>query len=287
MAWYGDILILLPQFPERFGEADEGAVFGLYKQDILDYLDGIETKPLRPFTIPIEMKAVKSQIQGYEGFESIAFSGETVYLTIEASPRAMMGYVIMGNIQQKPLEIHLDPAKLVNVTPQARLPNLSDEALLVYQGLIYTFYEANGKKANPSPIAHRFNLDLQPQGTVPFPTIEYRLSDASPPDDNGQFWVVNDYFPVDMFNLRPQLDPLVMKYGEGPSHRDNWTVERLALLQITPQGIRLADRPPVQLSLWDTYTNRNWEAIALLDDRGFLLATDMIPGTILGFVPLE
>jgi len=30
---------------------------------------------------------------------------------------------------------------------------------------------------------------------------------------------------------------------------------------------------------------RNWEGIVRLDNRGFLLATDKFPTTILGFVP--
>jgi hypothetical protein len=30
---------------------------------------------------------------------------------------------------------------------------------------------------------------------------------------------------------------------------------------------------------------RNWEGLVRLDDRGFLLVTDLFPGTILGFVP--
>ena len=39
LAWIRDILVLLPQYPERFGSG-EGVLFAISKQTILDYLDG-------------------------------------------------------------------------------------------------------------------------------------------------------------------------------------------------------------------------------------------------------
>jgi hypothetical protein len=57
---------------------------------------------------------------------------------------------------------------------------------------------------------------------------------------------------------------------------------------LTHEGIALADRPPLQLALSDDLLGmigRNWEGLARLDPRGFLLVTDTFPGTILAFVP--
>ena len=38
MAWYGDNLILLPQYPDRFPSERDGCVFSISKKKILGYL---------------------------------------------------------------------------------------------------------------------------------------------------------------------------------------------------------------------------------------------------------
>ncbi len=52
MAWYGDTLVILPQYPERiFPQTGAASVFALSKQDILDYLSGSLIGPLTPFRL--------------------------------------------------------------------------------------------------------------------------------------------------------------------------------------------------------------------------------------------
>ena len=69
MAWYGDTLILLPQFPERFANQ----IFGLSKAAIADYLLGRDVLPLEPQIIYLDDQEVQQQITGAEGYEAIAF----------------------------------------------------------------------------------------------------------------------------------------------------------------------------------------------------------------------
>ena len=45
------------------------------------------------------------------------------------------------------------------------------------------------------------------------------------------------------------------------------------------------DAPPLQLQLRGDGKARNWEALAVLEGRGLLVATDTYPETVLGFVP--
>lgn len=284
MAWFGDTLILLPQYPERFGEMDKGAVFALKKTAIVDFLIDHSASPLEPFSIPFDDGGLNKEIHGFEGFEAIAFMGEKVYLTIEASPDKMKGYIVSGSIQKDLSGIRLDPATLIEIPLPAVLNNVSDESVLIYKDSIFTLFEANGKKINPSPAAPEFSLSLQPLGMLPFPNIEYRITDATPPDQNGNFWAINYYFPPDEMKLKPQGDLLAELYGLGMTHRENLTVERLVQFHITKDKIQLTDIPPVQLRLEGDIAPRNWEAIALLDRGGFLIATDKFPHTILGFV---
>lgn len=281
MAWYNDTLILLPQYPGRLGEGD-GAVFGLHHSDIIDYLDGNKTSPLEPFPIPVYAPGLEN-IQGFEGFEAIAFSSEVVFLTIEAKPDEMLAYLVTGEIASDLSELRLDVNNLAKIQPGAAIPNMSDEAVLIYGGQVITIYEANGFNVNPRPQVHCFDFSLQPLGTIPFPTIEYRITDAAPPNADGYFWAINYFFTGDT-KLAPAHDPLANRFGEGTTHSQSDIVERLVEFRYSSEGITLTDSPPIQLQLLEEDEARNWEALAPLDGRGFLLATDKYPQTILGFV---
>ena len=283
LGWYGDSLILLPQYPERFAGGAEGALFALPRQQIEDFLNGKLAGPLEPQPVPFDMAGIETQVPGFEGFEAIAFDDDRMYLTIEASPgSAMMGYVVAGTMAPDLSAARLDPATLTPNQPQARRDNTSDEALLISGDQILTFFEANGAAVNPAPHATRFNLELQPGNPLPLAALEYRLTDTTAPDAQGRFWAINYFFPGDE-DLDAANDPLAAG-GEGPTHASSEIVERLVEFQITPEDVRLSDTAPIWLQLRSDGEARNWEGLAVLPGQGFLLATDKFPATILGFV---
>jgi hypothetical protein len=160
---------------------------------------------------------------------------------------------------------------------------MSDESLIVFGNRVITLYEANGKNINTSPQAHTFDSALQSRESLAFPNIEYRITDATSTDEFGRFWAINYFYPGDK-KLQPAQDSIITQFGKGSSHSQNTTVERLVQFQFSYEGILLADTPPIQLQLIDDQNARNWEAIARLDDKGFLLATDKYPETIFAFV---
>lgn len=281
MAWYNDTLILLPQYPSRFRTAD-GVLFGIKKADILAFLDGSISEPLLPTEIPLIAPQVE-RIDGFEGFEAIAFSGDQVYLTIEAKPSLMMGYLIMGSINPSLKELHLDLDSLKEIPPQSQIDNMTYEALLVTSNSVLSFFEANGLQNNPSPYAQAFTLAGEHLQSIPMDHLEYRLTDVTPLDSDNHFWGINYFFPGDT-KLTPKDDPLAIKHGEGPSHAASIAVERLIQFHYSTDGIAITDTPPIQLQLLPDDEARNWEALARLDQRGFLLATDKFPHTILAFV---
>jgi hypothetical protein len=281
MAWYGDNLILLPQYPSRFGSS-EGAIFSLAKEDLLAFLDGIQTGPLSPIEIPFIAPDL-DQIEGFQGFEAIAFSGDQVFLTIEARPDKMMGYLIVGTITPNLSAVYLDPATLTEIPPQVQIDNMTDEALLVTPDGVFSFFEANGVKNNLSPIVHIFSLDGKSLSTAPMVNLEYRLTDVTPLDNTNSFWGINYFFPGDT-KLIPDVDPLTVRYDEGSTHSASTAVERLVQFQYSQDGITITNTPPIQLQLLPDDEARNWEALAYLDQRGFLIATDKFPETILAFV---
>jgi hypothetical protein len=284
LAWYGDHLIMLPQYPGRMGRGGSGALFALPRSEIEAVLDGTSSGPLEPVAIPFEAGDLARQIEGFEGFEAIAFRGENAYLTIEASPGGgMKGYLVGGTIAPDLSTLTLDTTNVTEIELQAGLANKSDETLLVTDEELLTLYEANGAGVNEGPVAHRFGLDLAPTGSLPLANVEYRVTDATTLDGEGRFWAINYFFPGEP-ELLAEVDPLAQRYGQGPTHARSEPVERLLELQLTEAGIDLVDRPPLQLELLPDEA-RNWEGLVRLEGRGFLLMTDKFPETILGFVP--
>ena len=288
LAWYGDHLILLPQYPDFANGEWDGAIYALPKANLLAYLAGAWPAPLEPVPIPFIAPGLAERIAGFEGYEAIAFLGDQVFLTVEADPPGgMRAYLVSGRIAPDLSAVTLDTATLAEIPAQSPVGNMSDEALVVVGDRLVSIYEANGAAINPSPVAYLFGTDLAPVGTVPFPQIEYRITDATALDAKGRFWAMNYFFPGDI-ELWPETDPLAERYGQNPIQKEPRAVERLVEFQYTESGIRLADRAPIQLGLSDGLLGglgRNWEGLARLDDSGFLLVTDLFPGTILGFVP--
>ncbi|MGW8251905.1 MAG: hypothetical protein ACWGO1_14785, partial [Anaerolineales bacterium] len=258
----------------------------LEKTDILAYLDGNLPGPLQPRPIPFIANDLPDLIPGYEGFEAIAFSDDRLYVTIEASDEQMMSYLVAGFVGGDLEYLSLDPGSRVPIPAQTGIPNLSDESIVVFGSRLVTIYEANGVIVNPSPAAHLFDSSPSLLDQLSFPNIEYRLTDATRVDDFGRFWMPNTFFIGDI-QLLPLEDPITQQYGSGETHSSSLVIERLLEFQFSEQGIVRSDTPPLQLELAEDDQTRNWEAIARLDDQGFILATDEHPRTIFAFVSLK
>jgi hypothetical protein len=311
LAWYHDsldnkdYLILLPQNRGMFATATGGLLFALPKEDLEGYLAGTRKDSLRPMPIRLEAPGLKERTKHFGGYEAIAFAGQQAFLTVEAGEGGeMRGYVVTGQMPQGLSSraggavLQIDTSRMPVVYPRAPLNNMAEEALLVAGGRVVTFYEANGKWLNvknaaAAPVAHTFSPDLTPGATVPMPPLEYRITDATEPDEQNRFWVLNYFFAGEsklFFPRRADLgsllrqEPLVAKYGQGASHASARWVERLVELQYTAAGITLTQTPPVQLQLGAA--PRNWEGVVRWGKNGFVLVTDMFPKptTILGVV---
>lgn len=281
MAWMGDTLVLLPQYPEKNGD-QRVVLYTIPKQSILDYLDGKFTTPISPGTIDLIMPNFKETIVDYEGFESIVFRERNVYLTIESGKGGhMTGFLVSGKVSVDNKEINLDPSILVTIPPPIQLDNRSFEALIINNNKIFTFFEANGIDVNPEPVAYVFDLNLNPLGTVPFPHLEYRVTDASTEND-GSVWVINQASSNDV-DIFPENNPLATKSAQDNTGSSDY-VEQIVKLHLGDKGFELANTPPIQIKLDSSH--RNWEGLVLIENRGFLIVTDKSPDTLLGFVPM-
>ncbi|MGB7096490.1 MAG: hypothetical protein WBD62_17730 [Anaerolineales bacterium] len=285
MAWYGDKLIILPQYPRKYiSTLGSASLFALSKKEILDYLAGSHQGALETTQIPVYNSDVAAQIPGYEGFEAIAFNGDQVYLTIEANYQgAMQGYLIQGIFLPGENSITLDPETLIQIPTPVQIFNAAYETLFIADKQVITLFEANGKGLNSEPNAFVKVGTSQEFTSLDLFNIEYRLTDATDLDSEGRFWVLNVFVPIE-FWFYSNSDPIIDQYGQGSTHAANIHVERLLELKYNDGQISLSGNPPIQIELIDDANPRNWEALVRIDDLGFLAMTDTYPGTILGFI---
>jgi hypothetical protein len=283
LAWYGENLIILPQYPNTFHDKGDGALYYLPKEELGLYLAGARGAPLAPRTIELIAPGLTDKIKNYQGFESIGFSGDKAFFTIKAGEgKDMHSYLISGTINPDLSTLTLDTTKMAEIPAQAKSANRSDEAMLVLEDRILTFYEANGEKIVSDPVAHVFDFDLKPMGTVPMANLEYRLTDTALMTGNI-FWGINSFSPTDK-DIKPKEDPITDRYGSGDTHIKYPQVERLISFQYTDSGVTIMNTRPILLSLIED--PRNWEGMVYMEKRGFLVITDKSPSTILALVPI-
>lgn len=284
LAWYGEYLIMLPQFPDFNTDIGDGFVYALPKAEIADFLGGRSIDALEPQQIPFVAPGLRSNIAGYEGYEAIAFAGDVFYVTIESEAAdGMLGYLAKGTIAPDLEALTLDPASPVAIAPQTDIENMSEESLFVAGQAVGTIYELNGTGVNDSPVVHLFDPGLTPIGTSGFPNVDFRITDTTELDQQDRFWAINYFFPVGenwLQALELENDNID---DDGP--RRQWVgMGRLIELQYSQAGISLTDSSPIQLELLLSDVH-NWEGLARFDEKGFLIVSDENPDTVLGFVP--
>ena len=300
LAWHGSDLLLLPQHPFRMANAPEqGRLFTLPRAQIEAFLSGRRDAPLRPRPLVLKAPELKERSPTYEGCEALAVRPDgRAYLAIEAVSDAdtgvMRGYLFAGAIRGDTLR--LNTRRRARLAPQTGAHNIAYEALVARPsgGGVAALYEANGRNVNARPRAKLFSPVLERRRALPFPPLEYRLTDATAPDDNGRFWVSNYFFPGERDKLNPPpLDSLPDRSASrSSSSASPRPVERLVEFHFADDRRRIerTSAPPLRLSLRPG-TPRNWEGLVRLESdargSGFLLVTDQYPDTLLGFVAAE
>ena len=147
-------------------------------------------------------------------------------------------------------------------------------------------YEANGLNLQQDVQQVVFSPSSGKISFIDFTNIEYRITDATKIDKNSKFWSINYFWPGDEKKLTPGQDKILNNVKQGRSHSKSNQVERLIEFKIKTSGISISDTEPIQLVL-EPDVSRNWEALARLDNKGLLIATDKYPKMILAYVAFE
>jgi hypothetical protein len=289
LTWYKDQLILLPQYPGRFSSNNFSSIFRIPKEEIIKYLDQSSTSSqLSPIKIEFNAKEIPDRLPGFQGYESIVFVENKVYLTIEINLEgSMQALLVEGSISDNMERIELDESSLYLLPMPLQIKNYAYESMIHVEGKLLIFYEANGSNLTDAPQMIEVNLKNGESSVVPFLNLEYRITDVTASDKDGFFLVLNYYWPGDFKILKPALDQLAGRSDPGLRFSKDKPVERLVEMQYLNDKIKLGDSVPIQLQPAVNGDSRNWEGIVRLDNRGFILATDKHPQTILAFLPYE
>ena len=279
LAWYGDYLILMPQY---INKKAPGFYF-LSKKKINEWLDGDRSKALKPGKIDLIIPNYDNVIGGYQGFEGLCFSGNKVYLLMESKNDGVMSsYIVAGAMDFKKKRLEIEQGKIEQITPPKNINNMGYESILKHKYRLLVLFEANGININPNANAEYYTTSLKHKESVSFPNVEYRITDVTDIDGKGRFWALNYFWPGEKEMLDPGKDLIIKNYEEGKTHQQYEHVERLVEYKIRSNQISRTDSPPIQLVLDET--SRNWEGLVRLDKKGFLMIVDEHPRTILSFV---
>jgi hypothetical protein len=262
MAWHGNELLVLPQY---------GGKVGLLPRDVVNKaVDAVSRgqtpKALEPTTIDILPKNFEQHFHGFQGFEAVAVAKGKLYFLVEAKVAGrMVGYLVAGERTSKGVELDL---KKIRTLPVATTQNnLGYEALSVVGERLVAMPELNGRYTNPISRAKVFDLDLNELPSARMPVVDYRVTDATDANADGEFWVSNYNHPGE----------------EGMPAAPG--IERLVPLKATSKGIvTFGDALDITENIPG---GRNWEAVVPFEKKGFLLMTDMYPHTLLGFVATD
>jgi len=178
LAWHGDTLVVLPQYPSRAAGEDTHQLYGLPRSALRKAVADSPAAPLDPTPIPLNAPSLSERATAYEGCEAVAFDDRRVYLVIEgnAEDNGMEGHLLRGRAAPGLRRVRVPGTEDRHLPQQARLPNMSYESLVLRGDTVITIFEANGARVNATPRAYRFGSTLQPLGGSRFP----RWNTASP-----------------------------------------------------------------------------------------------------------
>lgn len=274
MDWYRDYLYLIPENLNNF-------IYVIPKFDIDNYVLSKNPLPIVPKKVDFTTPNYKSIINGFDGFEAIAFHNESVFLAIEAKENNnMKGFISWGTYNSLNHEIFIPEKNLIEVETPIQIDNMSYESILISRNNLIMLYEANGINLQKIPKHKKLSTIDFSISTISSINIEYRITDATKIDSNGKFWCINYLWPGDIVKLKSHEKIYLDDIRENNELKQ---VERILEFELKNEKILLTNSEPVNFQL-ESNISRNWEGIVRYDKNSFLIVTDKYPRMILGLV---
>lgn len=275
MDWYKEQLYLLP-------ENATDHLFIISKIQIKEYFLSNNPKAIIPKKIKLISPNYQSLIEGFDGFEAIAFKDDNVILSIEVKTKEnnMTGYIAWGTCNSSTNELYFEKQSLKEVTTPIQIKNMAFESIVVHKNNAILLYEANGINLQKNVEHSKVSLDDYSLSKIDGFNIEYRITDATTLDSDNKFWCINYFWPGEKDKLKPGKDIYLEK---GSSNHSLESIERIIELEIKDEMISMSSSEPIQL-FSKSDASRNWEGIVRYEKDSFLIVTDKYPRMILGLV---
>lgn len=210
---------------------------------------------------PIEAQSVaveaEPELDGFDGLEAAAVHGDEIYLLIEerfGKARLAHGDITTAEGQ---LKITLRP-ETIPLEPRNARPNLTCEALCMGDGNLWVFEEVSCASGDLPARA----FEVFEGRHLSFAAINDRITDATPLDSAGRFWIT-------AYEYRNE-------FGCDPP--DPRSPERIIELQYADGGIKATGRAiDLNTGRPKDAPARNWEGIARWDNHHLLIINDDRP----------
>lgn len=274
LTWYNDNLIILPQFPHKWDNEFDGAIYFIPKESIESYLRGENRNPIKGEKISFIADGLDEIGKRWgSGYEAITFVGDTCYVSIESVKSGeSTSFIVKGKINFKEKIITLNSDSKIELKSQTGIHNMGEETIVANNGSVFSIHEANGENVNKSPTAIKLSGSLNVEEKIPFPNVEYRITDATSVDLIGKFFAINYFYPGEFEKLKPNL---------SEEEKDK-AIEQILEFQILDDKIIRTTKSPIVISKGKNEKGSNWEGIVKFND-GFLIITDMFPETVLAY----
>lgn len=274
MDWHQGLLFLIPENLNNY-------IYAIPKTEIDEYFLSTNPPSIIPKKIKFNCPNYNDLIEGFEGFEAIAFSKGKVFLLIEAnSNNYMKGFIVWGTFNYEAETIFISKSNLLEVDTPIQIDNMSYESIVVDGDNLILLYEANGINLQKVPEHLVFSIDDFSISKINSINIEYRITDATKIDSDGRFWCINYLWPGDKIRLKPHKE---IYFNDIQLNKNFKQVERLIELELKDKKILLSKNQHIKFRL-DTDVSRNWEGVVRYNNDSFIVVTDKYPRMILGLV---
>ena len=136
---YKEHLFLLPENQNNY-------LYVIPKREIYESLNSSKKIKILPKKRSFIAPNYSDSIEGFEGFESIAFHNDKFYATIEAKENNIMkSYIIWGKIDPKSFTMKSKRENILELKTPVQIKNMTYESALIYKDIALFLYEANGK----------------------------------------------------------------------------------------------------------------------------------------------
>jgi len=283
MAQLGNRIYLLPQYGGFYESKLDGDfnMYSLLADSINSVIQGKDTSLTHFNILKIHNLEKLPQVikNAYQGFETLTFLGNTVYMAIETVDTAANCYLVKGIIDTLKREINIDYKNYLALKRPFYIGNAGYESIAWAPGAnkLIAFYEFNASPGGNMAYLIDTTLTKAPE-PVRTPFLYFRNTDAVTAT-NGSIYAINYFWDGDydkylnnglvqnaendIKRAVPSLRDILDKH---PDYLKSHTFARIVYLKNNRK------KKWKQVAAFDGY-KKNWEGITLFN-KGALVITD-------------